>query len=152
MQHKAFEFFTSTRPVRDNLLKVYSDIVREQKSLLPKGYGSKGFDRNKLWVGERDRRLEATEERAIRSVLADKKEALLFDMALETAMRLSEMFTLKTEDIDLKNRTIFLHRSRIYERTGLSDLEVASITGHKGFRMLQQYANLRGSTLATRLW
>ena len=73
-------------------------------------------DRNKLWVGEWDRRLEATEERAIRSVLADKKEALLFDMALETAMRLSEMFTLKTEDIDLKNRTIFLHHSKTGHR------------------------------------
>lgn len=195
--------------------------------LLPKGYGSKGFDRNKLWQGERDRRLEATEEEAIRSVLADKKEALLFDMALETAMRLSEMFTLKTEDVDLKRRTIFLHQSknghrrqvpissvllaklkdhdlegewvfpdwwqggdlalrekvshmishrfarifkkagcpdfrfhdlrheatsRIYERTKLSDLEVASITGHKGFRMLQRYANLRGSNLAAKLW
>ena len=148
-------------------------------------------------------------------------------MALETAMRLSEIFTLKTEEVNLKNRTIFLHRSKtghrrqvpissvllakleaydltgewlfpdwwqggdlkqrtlvghrlthrfarvfekaecpafrfhdlrhdatssIYERTGLSDLEVALITGHKGFRMLQRYANLRGSTLATRLW
>ena len=37
-------------------------------------------------------------------------------MALETAMRLSEMFTLKTEDIDLKNRTIFLHRSKTGHR------------------------------------
>lgn len=206
--------------------------------LLPKGYGSKGFDRNKLWEGERSRRLEErptkrkdgelyqTEEGAIRSVLTDKKEALLFDMALETAMRLGEIFTLKTEDVDLTRRTIFIHRSkpghrrqvpisstlleklqradltqeyvfpdwwqgnekekelvghrishlfakrfeqagcpdfrfhdirheatsRIYERTSLSDLEVASITGHKGFRMLQRYANLRGSTLATKLW
>jgi integrase len=195
--------------------------------LLPKGYGSKGFDRNKLWSGERDRRLEASEEGAIRSVLADKNEALLFDMALETAMRLGEMFTLKTADVDLGKRTIFLHRtkngtrrqvpissvllkllqswdmskehlfqdwwqggdqtqkekvghmlshrfaarfekagcpdlrlhdlrhestSRLYERTGLSDLEIASITGHKGFRMLQRYANLRGSNLAVKLW
>lgn len=195
--------------------------------LLPKAYGSKGFDRNKVWDGERDRRLEATEERAIRSVLTDKKEALLFDMALETAMRLSEMFTLKTEDIDLKNRTIFLHRSktghrrqvpissvllvkleayglddewlfsdwwqggdlkqrtlvghrlthrfarvfekaecpdfrfhdlrhtavcRFYERTQMSDMEISKITGHKGFRMLQRYANLRGSDLAAKLW
>lgn len=207
--------------------------------LLPKGYGSKGFDRNKLWDGERSRRLEemetarkdgvlySTEEGAIRSVLTDKKEALLFDMALETAMRLGEIFTLKTEDVDLRRRTIFLHKtknghqrqvpisstllavlqahdmshewmfpdwwqggdddhkklvghrithlfarrfeqagcpdfrfhdirheatSRIYERTNLSDLEVASITGHKGFRMLQRYANLRGSNLAAKLW
>ena len=58
------------------------------------------------WAGQRDRRLEVreivlgektyqTEEGAIRSVLADKNETLLFDMALETAMRLREMYTLK---------------------------------------------------------
>jgi integrase len=195
--------------------------------LLPKGYGSKGFDRNKLWSGERDRRLEATEEGAIRSVLADKWESLLFDMALETAMRLSEMLTLKTADIDLRQRTIFLHRTkngsrrqipisstllkileaqdmgqeylfhewwkggtdderdfianrlshrfgkrfgqagcpdfrfhdlrhtavcRLYERTNMSDMEISKVTGHKGFRMLQRYANLRGSNLAAKMW
>jgi integrase len=42
--------------------------------------------------------------------------------------------------------------SRIYERTNLTDLEVASITGHTNLRMLQRYANLRGSKLASRLW
>ena len=195
--------------------------------LLPKGYGSKAFDRNELWSGERSRRLEQTEEGAIRSVLTDKKEALLFDMALETAMRLREMYTLEMGQISLEKRTIFLHKtkngskrqvpissvlfklleplvnkespeellfpwwdkvqpldkvtnklshlfaarfakagcqdlhfhdlrheatSRIYERTSLSDLEVASVTGHKGFRMLQRYANLRGSQLAEKLW
>lgn len=53
-----------------------------------------------------------TEEGAIRSVLADKKEALLFDMALETAMRLREMFTLEVGQIDLGARTIFLDKSK----------------------------------------
>lgn len=42
--------------------------------------------------------------------------------------------------------------SRIYERTQLTDLEVASITGHSDPRMLKRYANLRGTTLAKRLW
>jgi integrase len=209
--------------MRRKFLSIEANPLR----LLPRGYCADGVDRNKLWSGERDRRLEQTEEGAIRSVLADKKEALLFDMALETAMRLSEMFTLKTADIDLKQRTIFLRKSkngsrrqipissvllkvleqqdmsqeylfhewwqggddklrskvghrlthafarrfakagcpdfrfhdlrhtavsRIYERTTLTDLEVASITGHKGFRMLQRYAHIRGSNLATRLW
>ena len=58
------------------------------------------------------RRLEQTEEGAIRSVLTDKKEALLFDMALETAMHLREMYTLKTGLISLKKRTIFLHKTK----------------------------------------
>jgi integrase len=209
--------------MRRNMVSLTANPLR----LLPKGYGSKGFDRNKLWDGERDRRLEQTEEGAIRSVLADKKEALLFDMALETAMRLGEMFTLKTEDVDLTRRTIFIHRSkpghrrqvpisstllaklqahdmsqeymfpdwwqggdqdhkelvghrithlfarrfaqaecpdfrfhdlrhtavcRLYEKTSMSDMEISKITGHKGFRMLQRYANLRGSDLAAKMW
>lgn len=42
--------------------------------------------------------------------------------------------------------------SRLFERTDLSDLEIASITGHKDLRMLKRYANLRASKLAKRLW
>ena len=41
---------------------------------------------------------------------------------------------------------------RLYERTTLSDLEISKITGHKTFRMLARYANLRGSDLAAKLW
>ena len=151
----------------------------------------------------------------------------MFDMALETAMRLGEMFTLKCADVDLLRRTIFVHQSKtgvrrqvpissvllaklqawdltqtyvfsawwsggdvaeksrvghmlsdrfakrfeqagcpdlrfhdlrhsavctFYERTDLSDLEISKIPGHKTFRMLARYANLRGSDLAQRLW
>lgn len=90
---------------------------------LPKGYATKDVPKERLWAGERDRRLEKravwvngveyqTEEGAIRSVLTDKKEALLFDMALETAMRLREMFTLEVGQIDLNARTIFLDKSK----------------------------------------
>lgn len=42
--------------------------------------------------------------------------------------------------------------SRFFERTDLSDIEIAKITGHKGTAMLMRYANLRGSRLAGRLW
>lgn len=209
--------------MRRNLVSLTVNPLR----LLPKGYGSKGLDRNKLWAGERDRRLEVSEEGAIRKALVNKEERLLFDMALETAMRLGEMFTLKTADVDLARRTIFVHQSkngtrrqvpissvllaklqahdmsqeyvfsewwkggnhadkvrvghmishlfarrfeqagcpdfrfhdlrhtavcRLYERTEMSDLEISKITGHKGFRQLQRYANLRGSYLADKMW
>lgn len=202
-------------------------LTKNPFRMLPRGYCSTDLDRNKLWEGERDRRLELGEEEKIRKVLVNPQEALIFDMALETAMRLSEMIVLPCADIDLAQRTIFLHRSkngsrrqvpissvllkllqaqdltrdylfdswwqggdiqarekasravtqifqrrfkkakveglhfhdlrheatsRIYERTRLTDLQVASITGHKGFRMLQRYANLRASTLADALW
>ena len=36
----------------------------------------------------------------------------LFDMALETAMRLAEMLTLRWSDIDLSQCTIFLNRTK----------------------------------------
>ena len=41
---------------------------------------------------------------------------------------------------------------RLYEKTTLSDVLIAKITGHKSIRMLQRYASLRGSDLAPHLW
>ena len=194
---------------------------------------------------ERDRRLEEGEEEEIRRLLAGGKPKnrqrafelnyadkllLLFDMALESAMRMREMYTLTSEQVNLEARTIFLDRtkngdkrqvpittvlhdillphaenkkngelifpwwngssdrlslrqttsllsrqfgrlfdasncvdfnfhdlrheatSRFFERTSLSDLEIAKITGHKDLKMLRRYSNLRGSSLAARLW
>lgn len=196
--------------------------------LLPKGYGSKG--RAEAWSGERSRRLSQAEEWALRRVITDKNELLLFEMSLETGMRLREMFTLTVVQIDMVQSTIFLdktkngskrqvpmssvikqkledhlkelpegsmyvfpwwvggdlaelrkvgqrlsHRfayrvrqaglkdlkfhdarheatSRFFEKTKMTDLEIASITGHKDPRMLKRYANLRGSSLASKLW
>ncbi len=220
--------------------------------LLPRGYSTYTPD-DVIAVGaiegrakddtERDRRLEDGEEDAIRSILAGEKPAgrqrplelhhqdalvLLFDMALESCMRLREMYTLTADQVDLRQRTIFLNKtkngskrqvpitsvlakllkrykgdydgrlfpwwdgslakrdlerttsrlsrqysrifsaagcadlhfhdlrheatSRLYERTDLTDLQIASITGHTDPRQLKRYANLRGSTLAGRLW
>ncbi len=42
--------------------------------------------------------------------------------------------------------------SRLFERTKLSDLKIAKITGHRDPRMLMRYSNLRGSDLANDLW
>lgn len=215
--------------MRTNRLALSANPFR----LLPKGYGSKG--RHEAWCGERSRRLEAgagvTEEGALRRVIVDKNEAMLFDLALETGMRLREMYTLSTDQVDLSRNTIFLdktkngdkrqvplssvirqkleahiaslpenetrlfpwwngdrsaktlanvsqmlsHRfayrvrqaklkdlkfhdlrheatSRFFEKTTMTDLEIASITGHKDPRMLKRYANLRGSSLSAKLW
>lgn len=205
---------------------------------LPKRYAT-GHGRGDV---ERDRRLVGDEEQRIRAILAGTKpegrqrplelehgESLiaLFSLALESAMRLREMYTLDIAQIDLPRRTIFLDKTkngdkrqvplssvavdvlrarirasttgllfpwwsgsrkdlarttsklsrqfgrvferagcgdlrfhdlrheatcRLYERTTLSDLQIAKITGHKDLRMLARYANLRGSDLAARLW
>lgn len=42
--------------------------------------------------------------------------------------------------------------SRFFERTTMSDIKIAKITGHRDPRMLMRYSNLRGSDLADELW
>ena len=77
---------------------------------------------------ERDRRLEAGEEVRIREFLhnnpkPDGKErplklewqgalVLMYELALETAMRLREIYTLTTDQTDLPRKTIFLDRTK----------------------------------------
>ncbi|MFK3741014.1 site-specific integrase [Massilia sp. TN1-12] len=203
---------------------------------------------------ERDRRLEHGEEDRIRWILDRNKPEgrqrpmlltyqaaleLLFDLALETAMRMREIYTLSLDQVDFDRRTIFLDRtkngdkrqvpmssvaverinkylahvaagergmenyafpggrllpwwdgkassltrttamlsrqfgrifdaagcpdlrfhdlrheatSRFFERTSMQDFEVMKITGHSSTRMLRRYSNIRGSTLADKLW
>lgn len=235
-------------------LAAHGDVPFNPLRLLAKGYASyTPADVAAVAVVEghakgdsaRDRRLEGDEEKRIRAVLAGAKPegrqralalnhadalGLLFDMALESAMRLREMFTLSAGQVDLPKRTVFLDKtkngdkrqvpitsvlharlalrlhqmqreallfpwwpggddrralerctsllsrqfarvfdaagcvdlhfhdlrheatSRLYERTQLSDMEIAKITGHKSMSQLARYANLRGSNLAARLW
>lgn len=49
---------------------------------------------------------------------------------------------------DLRHEAI----SRLFERTKLSDAQIMKISGHSSYRMLNRYANLRGSDLANALW
>jgi integrase len=180
---------------------------------------------------ERDRRLHPGEEDALRAAMAGMLSVdrdawvLLFTLAIETAMRLREMYTLRWEQVDVDRRTIFLDKTkngdkrqvplssvalaclggiparsgllfpwwdgndrslkkttarlsskwsriardagcedlnfhdlrheatcRLYERTRLTDVQIARITGHKTLIMLKRYASLRGSDLAGELW
>lgn len=186
--------------------------------LLRKGYAS--GERKDV---ERDRRLEREEEARLIGAL-DGDMLLLVMLALETAMRMSEIYTLTADQIDLPQRTVFLDKTkngdkrqvplsstaidllrdmpdagpllpslwqeggsrrnatnrisvrfaraadaigapdlrfhdlrheatcRLYERTKLSDLQIAKITGHRDLKMLRRYANLRASNLAEALW
>src|SRR5690606_41704095 len=76
---------------------------------------------------ERDRRLHDGEEARIRRVLAGEKPEgrqrpldlkekaalqLMFDLALETAMRMSEMYTLDVSQLDFEQNTIFLQKTK----------------------------------------
>ncbi len=99
---------------------------------LPRRYAAYGEDDKKATEGgrvdtERDRRLLEGEEERIRMILAGEKPvgrqrtlelheqealSLLFDLALETAMRLREMFTLEHSQVDLVQRTVFLEKTK----------------------------------------
>jgi len=194
---------------------------------LPKNYAAYSeADGEIIEDGVRDRRLEPGEEERLDAQLQSQPDLwLLFHLALETAMRMREMFTLTVDQVDLKKRTIFLQKTkngdkrqvplsstalgflteriqradpsallfpyfdghldnttrrisyywssitekagiedfhfhdlrheatcRLFERTPMSDLEIATITGHRDPRMLKRYANLRGSDLAQKMW
>lgn len=104
--------------------------------LLPKGYASYN-EHDAIAVRavgddapedeERDRRLQPGEEEAIRKILAGEKPegrqrplelkeraalVTLFDLALETSMRLSEMYTLSWAQVDFAGRTIYLDKTK----------------------------------------
>ena len=229
------------------------DIPFNPVRLLPRGYATyTAADAGHVAAAggqakettERDRRLMPGEEEAIRAVLAGAKPAgrqrkldlqegkalvAMFELALESCMRMSEIYTLDVAQLDFKQATIFLERSkngdkrqipmttvarrvlrkylgkreagllfpwwsgdrsreelkrctsqlsrqytrifeaagcedlgfhdlrheaisRLFERTNLTDVEISKITGHRDPRQLKRYANLRGSTLAARLW
>lgn len=222
--------------------------------LLPKGYATYNAhdaallneEQTAREDHERDRRLESGEEEAIRRILAgekpkDRQRSLslqnkdaivcMFDLAIETAMRMRETYTLTVDQISFDKKTIFLERtknghkrqvpmssvamkvlrdylskaklsdgrvfpwwngsldkkelrkvttrlsqqyarifdaagcadfnyhdlrheatSRLFERTSLSEGEIAKITGHRSMKMLLRYANIRGASMADRLW
>ena len=118
--------------------------------LLPKRYAS--YRDGEVRDQERDRRLSAAEEAAIRRVLAGEKVegreralepdphlTLLFDLALETAMRLREIFTLTPEQVDLGRRTIFLDRTKNGDsrQVPLSSVACARLNGFTGFQWLR---------------
>jgi integrase len=76
---------------------------------------------------ERDRRLSPDEEKRIRNVLAGEKPEdrqrplelkwqgaleCLFDLAIESAMRMREMYSVSFDQIDFERRTIFLEKTK----------------------------------------
>ncbi len=230
----------------DWMLRKHPEIMAQNPlRLLKRGFGTYTDDDNRLAIAagkkakrdiERDRRLDSDEEERILGVIeARPDEKAFFTLALETAMRMRESYTLNVNQVSLAKRTIFLDRTkngdsrqvplsstasallrdymagqaepiasrdgrlfpfwngeasvagldaatselsrtfrnifidakviglhfhdirheatcRLYEKTTLSDVLIAKITGHRSIRMLQRYASLRGSDLAPHLW
>lgn len=196
------------------LRKGYStELTTNPIKLLPKGFAQ--YVDREVENLPRDRRLEPGEYEKIIALLEGDRR-LMFVLAVETAMRLSEIYSLDAYQVDLGKRTVFLERTkngdsrqvplssvavaalqgfkgfgygmvstkttstlsqyfarvlkkagcvglhfhdlraeatcRLFERTRLSDMQIARITGHRDPKVLMKYARLRGSDLAEALW
>jgi integrase len=106
-------------------LNYFRELPRNFAAYTPEDERLAGVRREDI---ERDRRLEPHEEAEIRRILAggrplnkergpDSAEDLpamlfMFELALESAMRMREIYTLTREQIDLKRRTIFLVKTK----------------------------------------
>jgi len=149
------------------------EIPANPLRLLPHGYAV--YVDGAVEDQSRERRLEPEEETRIRQVLAggyvpahrqrplelEQREALvlLFDLALETAMRLRETFTLEWRQIDLAKRTIFLDKTKNGDRrqVPLSTVALAALNAQEGDRsglLLPFYDGhmARTTSRLSRLW
>ncbi len=119
---------------RRNIVPLAVNPIRQ----LPRGYATYSprdidaatafdSDHEEKNDNKRDRRIEAGEESAIRLIMSGVKQdgkerplaleyqaaiELIFDMALETAMRMREMYSLSLDQIDIGKRTIFLDKTK----------------------------------------
>jgi integrase len=103
---------------------------------------------------ERERRLEGDEEaRIIAAIqgLDDPDRALLellFRLALETGMRLSELYTTTPDQVDLQARAIFLQKTKNGDSRSvpLSTVAVQLLHGFAGFPWLDRHKGNRKLT------
>ncbi|NNM69176.1 MAG: site-specific integrase [Gallionella sp.] len=121
--------------------------------MLPKRYATTATGRKDV---ERDRRLCEGEEARILSILSKEKPEgreraltlkdapelrLMFILALETAMRMREIYTLTKDQIDLGCRTIFLEKTKNGSKRQVPMSSVAIsvvkeyLTAHSGDRL-----------------
>lgn len=113
--------------------KEYSEaFVSNPLRLLPRGFSRyvDGEVRNE----RRDRRLEPGEDEKIRPLLGGER-MLIYTLALETAMRLSEIYSMAPEQVDLGRRTVFLTRTKNGDdrQVPLSSVATEALKGFKGF-------------------
>lgn len=89
-----------------------SYVERNPLRQLPKNYSSGCHKTDQA----RSRRLEPEDERLIRASLEQNptwsEYLLMFDLALETAMRMREIYSLSWEQVNFEKRTIFLEKTK----------------------------------------
>jgi integrase len=107
----------------DWMLRKHPDImVQNPLRLLKRGFATYADDDNRLLAAagkegkhdiERNRRLDIDEEQRILGVTVTRPdEKTFFVLALETAMRMRECYTLSAPQVNLAKKTIFLDRTK----------------------------------------
>ena len=112
--------YLTTNPLRQ-LPRGYAQYTAEDEK-----YVERREDR------EMDRRLEEGEEELIRAAIPDEAMGLLFELALETGMRLSEIYPISWDQVDLNGRTIFLEKTKNGHKrqVPLSSVAIKALKGY----------------------
>jgi len=116
-------------PLSTTLLAELTDFIREHYQAIQKR-GGRLFS---FWNGDRS-------DDVLRQVTRD--------LSGEFAKVFDEAGSGDIHFHDLRHEFI----CRLYERTHLTDVQIARITGHRDPKQLRRYASLRGSDLAPHLW
>lgn len=116
-------------PLSSTLVAALKDFIRENFHVIQKR-GGRLFP---FWSGDRS-------DEVFRQVTRDvsREFANIFEQAGYGDIHFH----------DLRHEFI----CRLYERTHLTDVQIARITGHRDPRQVRRYASLRGSDLAPLLW
>lgn len=106
----------------------------DQKAVTAKGQKAKIDE-------ERNRRLDPIEEAQLNKVLADNQERyVFFTVAIETAMRMREIYTLTVDQIDFDSSTIFLDKTKNGDSRQVPMSSIVKTA-------LQQYMNDNGKVI-----
>lgn len=115
------------------VIKQYSEaLTANPVALLPRGFAR--YEGNEVVNEHRERRLENGEDEKIRPLLSGER-LLIYTLALETAMRLSEIYSLTKDQVNLAKRTVFLDKTKNGDsrQVPLSSVALAALQGFEGF-------------------
>lgn len=141
-------------------------MLQNPLSLLPRGYATYTEADGRAAGGrredvERDRRVSVKEETAIRAAIGAYPIPehrpfldLMFTLAVETAMRMRETYTLTADQIDVKKRTIFLDKTKngSKRQVPMSSVVMKAIKSYAAVRVTQEKRGAISNTLLFPWW
>lgn len=104
------------------------------------------------YLAANDKAIRARGGRLLPFWNGERDEKVLDQTTMELSLALRDLFD-AAGVVDFRFHDLRHEATcRLFEKTTLSDVLIAKITGHRDPRMLKRYASLRGSDLASRLW